>query len=160
MRTATYPGLHLAHLGHLEKEGFLGDVHPEFSSVGAHMLVLQCEWTSFLDTAKLFWCSSILTSGFVWSRLVSPGLGFKCTFAASRAPTSQNSCPGADSHSCSWSPTSEDQEPGSPPALAPIAQTNAFSSQKAGHLHTRWKLHATLVTHAVVDTSFTSSTSN
>jgi hypothetical protein len=42
VRTATYPGLHRAHLGHLEEEGFLGDVHPEFSSVGGHMLVPRC----------------------------------------------------------------------------------------------------------------------
>ncbi|KAH8789508.1 hypothetical protein F5882DRAFT_377696 [Hyaloscypha sp. PMI_1271] len=73
MRTATHPGLHLAHLGHLEEEGFLGDVHPEFlvsrrAHAGAQ--VLQCEWTSSLDAAKLFWCTSTLTSGFVWSRLV------------------------------------------------------------------------------------------
>jgi hypothetical protein len=34
------------------------------------MLVLQCGWTSSLDAAKLFWCTSTLTSGFVWSRLV------------------------------------------------------------------------------------------
>jgi hypothetical protein len=117
------------------------------------MLVLQCEWSSFLGAAKLFWCTSTLTSGFVWSRLV---LGSSAHLRPPELLHHKIHALEADSHSCSWSPTSEDQEPGSPPALAPIAQTNAFSSQKAGHLHTRRKLHATLVTLAVVDTSFTS----
>jgi hypothetical protein len=80
LRTTTYPGLHLAHLGHLEG--------------GA-------SWVMFIPGSRELeeHAGAAVRVYFHFSKRLSSLGTLMCTFVASRAPTSPKSCHVAEGHS-------------------------------------------------------------